>query len=111
MDLRAADRATLSFAGQAVCPAGFPGFSGGEVFAYGDQREAIPLGHGLGISCDICSDTSDSGQVPAVKGKTYTATFYLTMNSVPGLAPPECAPFGDAGDTGYLCEVSASAVF
>lgn len=105
-ELRAVDATTLSYSGHTVCPPG-TGLPGGAVYAYADRREASQLGEGMDSDCYQCADMTVSGRVTAVKGKTYTATFYMFLDVV-GPVPPECTPLGD---NMYNCEVSASAVF
>src|SRR4029077_3777321 len=107
-NLRAADPTTLTYTGRGVCPGQTPP-GAGFLFIYGDRREASQLGAVPYTSCSTCSDLTVSGQIPAVKGKTYTAPFYVSVDLVPGSAPPECTPFGQVGDlSSYQCEVSAS---
>ncbi len=109
-DLQPSGPATLSFTGRTICPPG-SSLGGGDIYAYGDRKEVSELGAGSDYENYGYPNESISGQIPAVKGRTYTATFYVLVNIASGPIPPECSLSGYVGGNGYDCEVSASVVF
>jgi len=107
-DLRAVDATTLSYTGRTACTGTAQVSGGGDIYVYGDRREVTLLGDATDEQCYECPNMTLSGQIPAVKGRSYTATFYISMLVV-GTPPPECS--GEAGSGYYDCEVSASIAF
>src|SRR5581483_9252647 len=108
-ELRATDAATLTYTGRTACTTTEPIASGGgDIFVYADRREVSELGDATDEQCYQCPNMSLSGHIPAVKGRSYTATFYILVPVV-GSPPPECS--GEAGSGYYDCEISASIAF
>jgi hypothetical protein len=108
LDLTAADANTLSYNGASTCPSNSGPSS---TFVYADRREATRIQNGSSV-CGGCP-ASSPGQIPAVPGATYTATYYVFVEGAFSTPLADDCWSGDSPITGPYaqCELSGSVIF